>query len=368
MDPALLAKKLEFEQVKARAKALRLRLTCVICGEKAKLNCPCETTQYCSKACQKIDWRERGHREACKKIRDDRAAEAARAEAPTPPPPPEEVFYGPAPRSHADEVRARIAAEHEAARARREANPEPEPQSARVGSRCPICFEDWDVNHPSIFRPCCCRAVCRSCTLKISNDPCPLCRTNLAAWSDAEQLASIRRHVENDVPEAILELGTAYRDGAFGLVKSGKKAVKIWKRAVELGDVHALVHLGVAHNNGLGVKVDKKKAQQFYRMAADRGNAQAQCNLGMMLLKQWNDESLEEGVSILRKSAAQGLTYAENYLGGFLALSDDENYRIEGMRLLKRAAAKGHEGAKEMLRSGLREMRSMAHGMAGQDA
>ncbi|KAH8088678.1 hypothetical protein JL720_6629 [Aureococcus anophagefferens] len=80
-----------------------------------------------------VDWRERGHRTACKKIRDERAAEAARAEAPTPPPsPPEEVvFYGPAPRSHADEVRARIAAEHEAARARREANPEPEPVSAR---------------------------------------------------------------------------------------------------------------------------------------------------------------------------------------------------------------------------------------------
>ncbi|KAH8057547.1 hypothetical protein JL722_6628 [Aureococcus anophagefferens] len=33
----------------------------------------------------------------------------------------EQVFYGPAPRSHADEVRARIAAEHEAASAR-EAN------------------------------------------------------------------------------------------------------------------------------------------------------------------------------------------------------------------------------------------------------
>ena len=35
----------EFEKVKARAKALRLRLTCTICGEKAKLNCPCGTTQ-----------------------------------------------------------------------------------------------------------------------------------------------------------------------------------------------------------------------------------------------------------------------------------------------------------------------------------
>ena len=345
MDPALLAKKLEFEQVKARAKALRLRLTCTICGAKAKLNCPCETTQYCTVACQKIDWRERGHREACKKIRNDRAAEAAQAEAPTPPPPPEEVFYGPAPRSHADEVRARIAAEHEAARARREANPEPEPQSARIGSRCPICFEDWDVNGGSVFRPCCCRSVCPKCTLKIGNDPCPLCRTNLAAWSAAEHLASIRRHVENDVPEAISYLGTAYRDGAYGLAKSMKKAVKIWKRAMELGDVNALVHLGVAYNNGDGgIKMDKKRAQQFYRVAADRGNAAAQCNLGTMLLKQYD----EEGVTLLGKSAAQGYTRAERLLGGFLALRDET--RIEGIRLLKRAAAKGDEDAQKDLR------------------
>ncbi|KAH8086248.1 hypothetical protein JL720_7453 [Aureococcus anophagefferens] len=39
---------------------------------------------YCSTDCQRIDWRDRGHRKACKKIRDERAAEAARAEAPTP--------------------------------------------------------------------------------------------------------------------------------------------------------------------------------------------------------------------------------------------------------------------------------------------
>ncbi|KAH8065776.1 hypothetical protein JL722_159 [Aureococcus anophagefferens] len=38
-------KQREYEVKKARAKALKLRLTCTICGEKAKLNCPCGTTQ-----------------------------------------------------------------------------------------------------------------------------------------------------------------------------------------------------------------------------------------------------------------------------------------------------------------------------------
>ena len=43
--PTWQEKQEEYAQKKARAKALKLRLTCTICGEKAKLNCPCGTTQ-----------------------------------------------------------------------------------------------------------------------------------------------------------------------------------------------------------------------------------------------------------------------------------------------------------------------------------
>ncbi|KAH8050446.1 hypothetical protein JL722_11417 [Aureococcus anophagefferens] len=55
-DKNLADKKKEYEVKKARAKALKLRLTCTICGEKAKLNCPCGTTQCAPGAC---DARER---------------------------------------------------------------------------------------------------------------------------------------------------------------------------------------------------------------------------------------------------------------------------------------------------------------------
>ncbi|KAH8056831.1 hypothetical protein JL722_7045 [Aureococcus anophagefferens] len=86
-------KKLEYENRMARAKGKKLDTlkTCEICGaDKAKACTGCGTTAYCSTDCQRIDWRDRGHRKVCKKIQ---AAEAARAEAPTPPPsPPREVF------------------------------------------------------------------------------------------------------------------------------------------------------------------------------------------------------------------------------------------------------------------------------------
>ena len=307
-DPALAAKKLEYEQRKARAKEARARLTCTICGAKSKLPCPCGTTQYCSVACQKVDWRDRGHRKACKKIRDERAAEAARAEAP--PSPPQQVVYGPAPRSHADEVRARIAAEHEAARALREANPKPEPESARYGSRCPFCLEDWDVNENLHVRACCCRRICLSCFKKTVKQACPLCR---APW-EVDELAMIRRNAEADVPEAITHLAGSYRNGDYGLVKSAKKAAKIYKRAVELGDTDAMNSLGLMYMTG-EFKLDKKKALQLFRMAADRGQAVAQKNLG---LAYWTGEGcsqdLDEARRWLTLAAAQGLNETKTML------------------------------------------------------
>ena len=362
MKPEYVEKQKEYEAKKARAKALQLRLTCTICGVKPKmlLNCPCGTTQYCSTECQRIDWRDRGHRKACKKIRNEREAEAARAEAEAkqaeaPAPPPEAVFYGPAPRSGADEIRARIAAEHEAARLRREAEPEPEPLSARWGSRCPICMENWDVSATARIKFCCCRRVCESCMNKTRGLPCPLCRTPYAR-SDADQLAMIRRHVENEVPEAMHVLACSYSRGgfgSFGLKKSDKKAAKLYKRAVELGMVDSMVNLSQLYWDGAGVKVDEKKSIQLLRLAADRGNAVAQMRLGSRL----NDigcqdlESQKEIVKYFTLAAEQGHPIAEVLVATFFiqgAKGVPKDYE-EARRWLERAAAKGVPEAIELL-------------------
>ena len=312
-------KRREYEAKKASAKAYRA-CHCAICGKQCKSKCSgCATAAYCSTACQRIDWRDRGHRAACKKLQDERAAEAARAEAPTPAP--EEVFYGPAPRSRADEVRARIAAEHEAARAWREANPEPEPRSARFGSRCPICLEDWEVKSDFSMFSCCCRKVCLSCDKKILFDsgekpsrPCPFCRAP-TPQSYSEKLARIRRHVDSEVPEAICELGYVYQFGWHGVVRSGKKAEKLYKRAVELGNVDAMWFLGYlyADTAPTGIKLDRKKAARLYRMAADRGHAAAQFYLAMSLLNGAGvSQDPNEARLWFERAAAQGFD-AEYY-------------------------------------------------------
>jgi TPR repeat protein len=346
----------ELEDLKARLKVYTLLKACSICGDKAKLICgPCRTTAYCSKDCLIIDWRDRGHRKACEKIRDERAADAARAESPTPPPsPPPEVFYGPARRSDADAARARIAAEFEAARARREAEPEPEPV-ARDGPRCPICYEEWDVNVEPEFRVCCCRKVCASCEERIGDGPCALCRAPEFP-TEAAALAQLRRHVENDVPEATFMMAKILHHGLVASVsKNAKKAVKLYQRAVDLGNVDAMLALGRLYEVGDGprrpVKLDQERAVRLYRMAAEQGGAAARGHLACALIAM-KDFSRNEAIHLLHLSADGKWTPAYNMIGMcYLWARGVEVNLKKAKRWIKRGIAAGCKQAPRTMKA-----------------
>jgi TPR repeat protein len=153
--------------------------------------------------------------------------------------------------------------------------------------------------------------------------------------------------VENEVPEAITTLGFAYHSGFLGLVKSDKKAAKIWNRAVELGNLDAMVQLGGLYETGSGVKLDKKKAMKLYRAAADRGHAFAQNNLGILLA---SEEKFEEAFRYFALAANQGFTAGETNLG--LCYRDGDGTEVDlgkARYWFERAAAKGYETAIEWL-------------------
>ncbi|EGB11607.1 hypothetical protein AURANDRAFT_21497, partial [Aureococcus anophagefferens] len=142
-------------------------------------------------------------------------------------------------------------------------------------------------------------------------------------------------------------LGTAYTCGQYGLVQSDKKAAKIWKRAVELGDVDAMVFLGELYKYGEGVKLDKKKAERLFRTAADRGDADAQNNIGAFL---HSEEKFEEAVRYYALAADQGYTDAEHNLGCCYGTGAGTEVDLGKARFwFERAAAKGYEDAIENL-------------------
>ena len=179
---------------------------------------------------------------------------------------------------------------------------------------------------------------------------CPLCRTPIPK-SDEACLAMLRRHVENDHPAAIRQLGYYYENGELGLVPSHKKSARLYQRAVDLGDVHAMAHLAESFLHGEGVKVDKKKAAKYYRMAADRGLATAQLNLGLCFINgKGGAKDAAEAMQFLKLAADQGLTVAEYNLGACYARGEFvARDTTEAIRWYERAAAKGNEKAKRGL-------------------
>ena len=331
---------------------------CSVCAQPSRLNCAKCKVPYCSVACQTLDWK-RSHKATCKRLVKENAEAAAkgaggaaRDEAPTPPPSPKEkaappVVDGPA-RGRADVARAKAAAA--AATATDAATPEPEHPFG--STRCPVCLDDWDVNGDTRMTLCCCKTVCEPCAKKLisASLPCPLCRT-LYSKSVEEALARLRRHVENDNPAAVRQLGGCYRDGAYGLVPSHKKAARLYQRAAELGDVLAMYNLGVFYSSGEGVKLDKKKAVKYYRMAVDRGFANAQYNLGVCFERGTGvAQDYAEAIRFYKLAADQGHTKAECNMGLMYATGRGVARDLaEAIRWFERAAAKGYETAKACL-------------------
>ncbi|MBR1439400.1 MAG: sel1 repeat family protein [Synergistaceae bacterium] len=87
------------------------------------------------------------------------------------------------------------------------------------------------------------------------------------------------------------------------------------KKLAERGNAKAQFNLGVMYQNGYGVKQDYGEAVKWYRLLAEQGNAMAQSNLGYMY-ENGNGvaRDLQEARKWYEKAAAQGHTYAQDAL------------------------------------------------------
>ena len=275
---------------------------CKVCDKAAPtLKCAKCKTPYCSVECQTVDWKENGHKKACKLLVKAMAEETPNQDGKT---------------------------------------------------HCPLCATAWDVNRTPVHRLCCCREICQKCEDGMDGRDCPLCKTP-APDGDADILAILQKHADNNQPIAVRQLGDYYAQGTCGLKPSHKKAAKLYERAVDLGDTTAMNNLGAAYMTGKGVKIDKKKAVKYYQMASEKDLALAQYNLGTCFYKgNGVAQDLAEAVRLFKVAAESDVTDAEFNLGGMYnngeGVAKDAN---EAKRLWGIAAAKGHLQAKAALKA-----------------
>ncbi len=147
--------------------------------------------------------------------------------------------------------------------------------------------------------------------------------------------------------EAEFMLGRAY-DSGKGVAADAKKALEYYRRAAEQGNAKAQNNLASLYALGAGgVAQDKVEAKKWLRKAASQGAALPEDNLGIMLAQEGDKEAVEW----LAKAAEQGLLSAQLHLGdlyynGGPAVTQDYS---QAAKWLQKAADQGNARAQNVL-------------------
>lgn len=152
------------------------------------------------------------------------------------------------------------------------------------------------------------------------------------------------RRVQNEIRTSIF-LERRY-------VATSLSEIDKYRLAAEKGDLEAQVQLGLMYAKGDGVPQDNQLAQQWWQKAAAKGSAKAQFNMGLLYF----DGSLgvkqdsTQAALWLRKAANQNLASAQYFLAQLLwrgeGVAQNKN---EAMQLLRKAADQGEDRAQYML-------------------
>lgn len=125
------------------------------------------------------------------------------------------------------------------------------------------------------------------------------------------------------------------------------KAVAIWRPLAEKGDADAQFNLGQAYKLGRGVKLDLAQAQYHFERAARQGHSEAQTNLGMLLFQNGNRTA---ALRWLSSGADAGDPRAMLIYGTALFNGDGlPADRVRAYAMVSRAAAQGLAPAQSTL-------------------
>jgi hypothetical protein len=145
--------------------------------------------------------------------------------------------------------------------------------------------------------------------------------------------------------------GYAFSTGTGGVVKDEREAVKWYRLAADQGDADAQCRLGECYRDGTGVPNDEREAVKWFRMAADKGHARTQFNLGWCYEYGIGVEKDErEVVKWYRLAATQGHVRAQFNLGWCYEYGIGVEDPREAVKWYRLAADQGHADAVAGLR------------------
>ena len=274
---------------------------CANCGKEGASNTcnKCKMVKYCNAACKKK------HRHKHKKACEEHARRVAELE------------------------------EEETKRAAELHDTELFKKPPTIDDDCPICFQRLPfLDTGRRYKPCCGKVICSGCihAVELSDEDalCPFCRTP-TPYTDDETVQQLMKRVDAGDAEGINNLGFYYSVGMNGLPQDDKKALTLFHRAAELGNITSDYNIGNAYRLGKGVGRDMKKAEHSYELAAMRGLVEARHNLAVIEKNRGNMEralkhymiAVEGGsnnsLKEIRKLYSKGQASKEEYTDALLS-------------------------------------------------
>ena len=126
-----------------------------------------------------------------------------------------------------------------------------------------------------------------------------------------------------------------------------RAAVAIWRPLADKGDADAQFNLGQAYRLGRGVAINLAAAKTWFERAANQGHVDAQTTLGLLLFQNGDQP---EGLKWLKKAADHGEPRAMLVYGTALVNGDSVTQDPAlGYAYVSRAAAQGLQPAKDTI-------------------
>jgi TPR repeat protein len=227
---------------------------------------------------------------------------------------------------------------------------------------CPICCDALPRLSNQFVRLECCgkglhdkcyKDLCTNTSMTLEQkNTCIMCRAKIVGNGSKEEIERLRKWTNKGKAWAMGLLSDRYKNGV-GVKQSDKKAVELEEMAAKRGLASAQFNLGHYYIQGMhGLTQSSKRAVEFYTLAANQGNANAQTSLGVMYAK---GEGIEQSYSKAKKwwtkSAAQGSALAQFNLGRMYGkgIGIDTSYS-KARELWTKAAAQGDEEAIKALK------------------
>ena len=135
-----------------------------------------------------------------------------------------------------------------------------------------------------------------------------MCRAKVVGTGSKEDIERIRKWVKKGKAWAMVALAIRYERGV-GVKQSDKKAIELYEMAAKRGNATAQYNLGGYYLHGMiGLTKSSKRGFEYFTLAAEQGLATAQYNLGIICAQGNNgiEQSWTKAREWWTKAAAQG--------------------------------------------------------------